>query len=696
MIVIEQGAAILCSPVVLIKGFVRKEGIRDFWEGPCLFSCRRFRGVQSKRTSLLSLDRMGSWSWSFLVMGRPPMAWFLMLLAVQLLATCRCLNDEGLALLGLRERIASDPFGALRDWTSKDGEFDHCSWFGVECSDGKVVVLNLGNLCLGGTLAPEIGKLTYIKSITLRNNTFSGAIPEEISNLKELEFLDLGLNNFSGAFPSKIGNNLSMTILLLDNNDLLAPLSPEINQLKLFSESLVDDRIFSLPSKGSPRCAISWACKFVRMEDSIPTRVLVAASGSVVSSPYARESHPPPEKSPNPMEPPPPPPPAPEVSGVPPPESLPRQESNERKTIWSKHPGMMGGIIGGSAFVLITFLGVFFCKGAKVATVKPWATGLSGQLQKAFVTGVPKLKRAELETACEDFSNVVGSSSIGTIYKGTLSSGVEIAVASVPVKSAKDWSKDLESQFRSMVETLSKVNHKNFANLIGYCEEEEPFTRMMVFEYAPNGTLFEHLHIKESEHLDWKMRLRVAMGVAYCLEQMHKLNPPIAHKNLNSSAVNLTDDYAAKISDYNCWTQVAAAEMQNPGFCLVTASSTLRGPEANVYAFGVILFEMITGRLPYSVDDNGSVDDWASDYLRGERPLKEMVDPTLESFNEQQAEGIGQLIWMCVDPDPRRRPPMAEVTARLRAMTSITPDAAIPKISPLWWAELEIVSTEAN
>lgn len=64
---------------------------------------------------------------------------------------------------------------------------------------------------------------------------------------------------------------------------------------------------------------------------------------------------------------------------------------------------------------------------------------------------MPKLKRAELETACEDFSNVVGSSSIGTIYKGTLSSGTEIAVASVPVKSAKGWSKDLESQFRATV-----------------------------------------------------------------------------------------------------------------------------------------------------------------------------------------------------------------------------------------------------
>lgn len=67
------------------------------------------------------------------------------------------------------------------------------------------------------------------------------------------------------------------------------------------------------------------------------------------------------------------------------------------------------------------------------------------------IAGVPKLKRSELEIACEDFSNVVGASSIGMIYKGTLSSGVEIAVASVAVKSANEWSMNLEAQFREKV-----------------------------------------------------------------------------------------------------------------------------------------------------------------------------------------------------------------------------------------------------
>ncbi|NDW60441.1 protein kinase, partial [Yangia sp. PrR004] len=76
---------------------------------------------------------------------------------------------------------------------------------------------------------------------------------------------------------------------------------------------------------------------------------------------------------------------------------------------------------------------------------------------------------------------------------------------------------------KNKISVLSRVNHKNFMNLLGYCTCDDPFTRMMVFEYAPCGSLFEHLHIREAEDLDWPTRLRIIMGVAYCLEHMSQL-----------------------------------------------------------------------------------------------------------------------------------------------------------------------------
>ncbi|XP_068337524.1 probable inactive receptor-like protein kinase At3g56050 [Pyrus communis] len=692
-----------------------------------------------------------------------------LLLFHQNLSPCWSLNIEGVVLLRFRDRVVTDPFGALSNWNNNGGEDDDpCSWFGVECSDGKVIILNLKDLCLGGTLAPELGKLAYIKSIILRNNSFTGNIPKEIAELMELEVLDLGYNNFTGPFPSDFSKNPSLTTLLLDNNRFLGSIPAELQHLEMLSECQVDQDQLTDAALCMSR-SISWSTakpedvayrRLQQVEDEkAPSRFgrakenkrnsLSTSASSPSSPPLHQPSSPSPQPfsvslppsifSPSPSPSPsldsplpspstnsplasPPssflaPSPSPSVAPTPaspvptnpPTTTIPPSESSPepipssslspsqvaQSSSNSRHRVVMicAGIVGGSLLIFLSVVGIIVARSTKVVTVKPWATGLSGQLQKAFVTGVPKLNRSELEAACEDFSNVIGSLSDGKVYKGTLSSGVEIAVTSITMESSADWTKNLEAQFRKKIETLSKVNHKNFVNLIGFCEEEKPFTRMMVFEYAPNGTLFEHLHIKEAEHLDWGMRLRIAMGMAYCLEYMHQLTPPLVQKNLQSSSVYLTEDYAAKISDFTFLNEVTAAKMGPANKKLRDSMST--DPESNVYSFGVILFEMITGRIPYSVE-NGSLEDWASHYLKGDKSLREIMDPTLNSYQEEELSELFQVIKDCVHPDPKQRPTMTEITGRLRKITAMGPDGATPKLSPLWWAELEIMSTEGS
>ncbi|GAV66574.1 LRR_1 domain-containing protein/Pkinase_Tyr domain-containing protein/LRRNT_2 domain-containing protein, partial [Cephalotus follicularis] len=664
---------------------------------------------------------------------------------------------EGLALLRFRERVVRDPFGALSDWKENNGDTDPCSWFGVECSNGKVVILNLRDLCLGGMLAPELGDLAYLKSLNLRNNFFSGNIPDEIGELKELEVLDLGYNNFSGPFPSNFGINLSLTTLLLDDNNFLNSISPELYELRMLSESQVDENQLSNSAMRASCNGRPGFWNTLQAGDTTRMRQLLVVGGQALpkprsdkanertphipQSPFQAPSSPsfsiPPSGSPfststspllspsslSPLESP-----LSSPSASPPsifltlssspaaaptPANPPILAPTLSKSYKASQPSpgstpstlledgsksshqmelILAGTVLGSLLVLIVVVSIIIFKSSKV-TVKPWASGLSGQLQKAFVTGAPKLKRSELEAACEDFSNIIGSFSDGTVYKGTLSSGVEIAVTSSAIKSRKDWSKNLEAQFRKKIGTLSKVNHKNFVNLIGYCEEDEPFTRMMVFEYAPNGTLFEHLHIQEAEHLDWGMRLRIAMGIAYCLDHMHQLTPPICHKNLQSSCVYLTADYAAKLSDFYFWNEVTAAKMGSATMELL--ETPLADPEFDVYCFGVILFEIIAGRMPYSME-NGSLTEWVSDCLRGQKPLKEMVDPTLVSFQEEVLERLYEVIKSCNNPDPRQRPTLSEIVANLKEITAMGPDGATPKVSPLWWAELEIMSTDPS
>ncbi|KAI7987524.1 putative LRR receptor-like serine/threonine-protein kinase [Camellia lanceoleosa] len=125
----------------------------------------------------------------------------------------------------------------------------------------RLQTMNLKDLCLEGTLAPELGKLTYIKLITLRNNSFRGNFSMEIGELKELEVLDLGYN-FSGPFLSNFGNNMSLSILLLDNNNF--NISPELYELQMLFEFQVDENQLTSAALKASCNSRSSSCKRIR------------------------------------------------------------------------------------------------------------------------------------------------------------------------------------------------------------------------------------------------------------------------------------------------------------------------------------------------------------------------------------------------------------------------------------------------
>ncbi|WVZ98917.1 hypothetical protein U9M48_044287 [Paspalum notatum var. saurae] len=623
--------------------------------------------------------------------------WFLM--GFQL---CASLNSEGAALLKFKETIDADPYGALVDWD--EGSTSPCSWFGVECScDGRVVALNLANLGLNGVLPAEVGKLMHMHNLILRNNSFYGIIPSEIGDLQELKVLDLGYNNFSGPIPSELRNILTLEFLFLKGNRLSCGLPVGLHEHTKICESQNQDitwlnRISAsrnlgnaairrlLVSKrknyqtnkivdpGSPSLApLVSEEKLITYELRPPHEMPRGIhSRSEPPPPFSRSEPPPPRESP---------PPPPEPITPPPVSPAANQSKNQDKsnssvTIYAS----IGAAIG---FVLVALSVVcffYYCRKKNSTVVPLSATISSRQLQITAMEGITSFRRSELEKACEGFSNIIGMLPGFTLYKGTLPCGAEIAVVSTTVAYAGGWSDIAEEHFMDKIEALSKVNHKNLMNLVGYCEDEKPFVRMMVFEYVSNGSLFEHLHVKEAEHLNWQSRLRIAMGVLYCLNYMHQQNTPVTLRNLNSSCIYLTEDDAAKVSDI-CF----GVSEKEDGYDAPDEYST-------VYKFALLLLETISGRCSYSHDDDLLVL-WAHRYLAGVSPVMGMVDPTLNSVPEEHVRAFSELIRLCISEDRRQRPTMAEVTKRMQEITGITQDQAIPRKSALWWAELEIITS---
>nr|CAN60298.1 hypothetical protein VITISV_017762 [Vitis vinifera] len=680
---------------------------------------------------------------------------FAVLILLLKIHECVSLSLEGLALLRFRERVNNDPNRAFANWDPSDT--NPCMWLGVHCVDGKVQMLDLKGLWLEGVLGPELGELSHLRSLVLYRNHFSGFIPKEIGRLKMLELLDLRNNNLSGRIPAEIRMMPSLKHLLVSGNKIIPPKHEEFD---LLPEPQLDENLVSgnkiIPSKpveldlllelqldedltfasrtgrdcintkfghciwesslqhlkkaGSAEqfivkdvddmVNIARRRRLLQSSYNLPAAAVSSTELSQLTTPFTLSSGAFPavnKHSPLPSNPSLPSPPDLSLSAPNPNTKSPQKPVHQPSAHHSPERNYFHAIPGVVFLFVLCAVMLYICRKKAGKAIAPWKTGISGQLQKALVTGVSKLNRAELEAACEDFSNILDTFPGCKVYKGTLSSGVEIAVASTTIASFKEWSRHAEVAFKKRIEKLSRINHRNFVNILGYCQEDEPFTRMMVFEYAPNGNLYEHLHVKEVEHLDWNARVRIIMGVAYCLEHMHHvLNPPLVHPHLHSSSILLTEDCAAKVAEISFWMDLATkskiADEEQSEHSLLHPEAD---PESNVYSFGIMLLEIISGKVPYN-EEQGSLVNWATEYLNGQKRISYMIDPSLKSFKNTELDVICEIIQECINEEPKHRPTMKDIVSSLRNVIAVSPDQATPKLSPLWWAELQILSVEAS
>ncbi|KAM0873283.1 hypothetical protein ACQ4PT_038180 [Festuca glaucescens] len=295
--------------------------------------------------------------------------------------------------------------------------------------------------------------------------------------------------------------------------------------------------------------------------------------------------------------------------------------------------------------------------------------------------GAPQLKGArffsfdELKNCTKNFSedHEIGSGGYGKVYKGTIADGTSVAI-----KRAEYGSKQGAVEFKTEIELLSRVHHRNLVSLIGFCYEQGE--QMLVYEYVSNGTLRENLQAR-GIYLDWKNRLRIALGSARGLAYLHELaDPPIIHRDVKSTNILLDDNLKAKVADFGLSKLVADTEK---GHVSTQVKGTLGylDPEyymtqqlsekSDVYSFGVVMLELLSARLPISKgtyivrEFRVAIDPNDHDYYG----LQGTIDPAIHDATKSAGfRRFVQLAMECVEESASRRPTMGSVVKEIETM----------------------------
>ncbi|CAL9170726.1 unnamed protein product [Musa hybrid cultivar] len=294
----------------------------------------------------------------------------------------------------------------------------------------------------------------------------------------------------------------------------------------------------------------------------------------------------------------------------------------------------------------------------------------------------PQLKGArwfsydELKQCTNNFavSNEIGSGGYGKVYRGMLPGGQAVAI-----KRAQQGSMQGGLEFKTEIELLSRVHHKNLVGLVGFCFDQGE--QMLVYEFVPNGTLRESLSGKNGVLLDWRRRLRIALGSARGLAYLHELaDPPIIHRDVKSSNILLDENLNAKVADFGL-SKLASDNEKGHVSTQVKGTLGYLDPEyymtqqltdkSDVYSFGVVMLELITARQPiekgkYIVREVKMIINANDEELYG---LKELMDPVIQnSIHLIAFKKFTELALRCLEESAGDRPTMSDIVKEIEMM----------------------------
>lgn len=497
----------------------------------------------------------------------------------------------------------------------------------------------------------------------MQENNFSGAIPTTLFALPNLVRLNLASNGFSSEISPEFNNLPKLRILNLEFNDLTGSI-PNLNNLSAL-------RVFNV--------------SFNQLNGSIPQSLARFLNNSFMGnslcgSPLAA---------------------CPGIDG-----------SGGGKKLSA---GAIAGIVIGSVFGLIVVLVVLFfllrktilqttppqaetyrappevkAPGSELNSPKPLLVreigghGGSKNGDLVVVNGVHSGGRDDglvffgegnvdfgLEEMLRAPAEVLGKGTLGSTYKAYLGGETEVVVV---VKRLREICVS-ERKFREKVEGLGMLVHENLLPFRAYYYGREE--RLIVFDCMLMGSLSALLQGSKREHraaLTWEIRTKIAFGAAHGIEYLHSLGSNISHGNIKSSNIFLTDFYAACVSEYGlCQLVPPGSTLDQNGYRAPEVTDTRKiSQKADVYSFGVLLLELLTGKSPnHGVLNEEGVDlpRWVSS-MSVENQMIDVLDKELvRQQNNGEEEQMVELLRVgmhCTSQHPKMRPTMVEVTRLIR------------------------------
>ncbi|KAG6697109.1 hypothetical protein I3843_09G176600 [Carya illinoinensis] len=289
----------------------------------------------------------------------------------------------------------------------------------------------------------------------------------------------------------------------------------------------------------------------------------------------------------------------------------------------------------------------------------------------------------EIEDATRKFEKKIGSGGFGVVFYGKMKDGKEIAVKVLSSNSYQG-----KREFSNEVTLLSRIHHRNLVQFLGYCQEGDRC--MLVYEFMHNGTLKEHLYgpLTHEHSIPWIKRLEVAEDAAKGIEYLHTgCVPAIIHRDLKSSNILLDKHMKAKVSDFGL--SKLAVDGASHVSSIVRGTVGYLDPEyyisqqltdkSDIYSFGVILLELISGQEAISNESFGincrNIVQWAKLHIES-GDIQGIIDPSLNhEFDIQSMWKIAEKALMCVQPHGHMRPSISEVLKEIQDAIVIEKEA---------------------